>query len=472
MTIPDRVTSIGEGAFSTVEGLKKIIIPGSVKEIKNYAFTNNKDLEVIVLNEGIERIGRYAFDGASNLKEINLPDTINYIGDRAFRACGRLSEITIPKSLKEIKTESFFSCGNLRKINLQEGIESIAYNALANTSLKEIALPSTLKSIDSTAFSNCNIEKFELKNNQNFIYESSMLLTKNRNSIIYVSPTYLNSITTLNIPEGITSFSNDIKKYTKIKNLVIPSTLTSLGIYNLPISIEEIEVSKDNKTLTSENGILYNKDNVLIACYSKEKIINVPEGIKSLGSCSFNLARNVETVNLPDSLNKIEARVFENCSNLKAINIGKNVYSIDPLFLQMNYKPKVTIDKDNNYYQIENDILYSKDKKRLISVLYEINGAMTMDSGIEIIGTTAFYGQRKMTNITIPEGVKEIKAKAFHYCSELRRVEIPSTVEKIESCFGDATNNLEEIIIHKKENSITGAPWGAVKGLRAVKWEG
>lgn len=198
----------------------------------------------------------------------------------------------------------------------------------------------------------------------------------------------------------------------------------------------------------------------------------MPEGIKSLRKDSFRLAKNVEIVNLPDSLNKIEDWTFRDCSNLQTINIGKNVSSISATFLAINYKPKVTIDKDNNYYQIENDILYSKDKKTLIRVLYEISGDMTIDSDIETIGTSAFYGQRKMTKIIIPEGVKEIKANAFHYCSTLQKVEIPSTVEKIESCFGDATNNLEEIIIHKKENSITGAPWGAVKGLRAVKWEG
>ena len=53
-----------------------------------------------------------------------------------------------------------------------------------------------------------------------------------------------------------------------------------------------------------------------------------------------------------------------------------------------------------------------------------------------------------------------------------QKVEIPSTIKTIESCFADATNNLEEIIVHKKENEITGAPWGAVKGMKVVKWVG
>lgn len=54
----------------------------------------------------------------------------------------------------------------------------------------------------------------------------------------------------------------------------------------------------------------------------------------------------------------------------------------------------------------------------------------------------------------------------------LKKVEIPSTVKTIaNNCFSDATNELEDIIIHNKNGSIPGAPWGAVKGMRAVKWE-
>lgn len=84
LTLPETVTKIGSGAFSTVEGLKKIIIPSSVKEIADYAFTNNKELEVVVMSEGIEKIGINAFDGASNLREINLPDSIKLYRGESF----------------------------------------------------------------------------------------------------------------------------------------------------------------------------------------------------------------------------------------------------------------------------------------------------------------------------------------------------------------------------------------------------
>lgn len=54
----------------------------------------------------------------------------------------------------------------------------------------------------------------------------------------------------------------------------------------------------------------------------------------------------------------------------------------------------------------------------------------------------------------------------------LLKIEIPKTVKSIgDSCFSDNTSSLEEILIKNKEDSITGAPWGAVKGMKIVQWK-
>ena len=49
LRLPESVTSIGEGAFADLKGLKTIIIPGTVKEIKMNAFRGNKDLETVIM---------------------------------------------------------------------------------------------------------------------------------------------------------------------------------------------------------------------------------------------------------------------------------------------------------------------------------------------------------------------------------------------------------------------------------------
>jgi len=136
----------------------------------------------------------------------------------------------------------------------------------------------------------------------------------------------------------------------------------------------------------------------------------------------------------------------------------------------MNHSGIVTIDKENDYYMVENNILYSKDKKTLVSVLYAIKGTFTVDPNVEIIGNMAFHVQSGMTEVIIPEGVKEIK-NSFNYCGGLRKIEIPSTVLNINGgCFADCTN-LDEIVINQEENAIAGTPWGATKGMKVVTWK-
>ena len=66
-TIPNSVTTIGEGAFNGCYSLTSINIPNSVTTI-----------------------GKLAFCGCSSLTNINIPNSVTNIGDRAFRGCENL----------------------------------------------------------------------------------------------------------------------------------------------------------------------------------------------------------------------------------------------------------------------------------------------------------------------------------------------------------------------------------------------
>ena len=84
LTIPSNVTVIGSGAFSGLEGLKKVIIPGTVKEIAPEAFSYNNTLEEVIIMNGLEKIGERAFASSPKITNIVLPESINDIGKGAF----------------------------------------------------------------------------------------------------------------------------------------------------------------------------------------------------------------------------------------------------------------------------------------------------------------------------------------------------------------------------------------------------
>ena len=70
-----------------------------------------------------------------------------------------------------------------------------------------------------------------------------------------------------------------------------------------------------------------------------------------------------------------------------------------------------------------------------------------------------------ITNNCLIENIRDLLKKC-----NLKEIEIPNSCTKIATNAFAGCQNLETIKINKKENSISGAPWGAVKGLKVVKW--
>ena len=481
LKIPESVTKIGEGAFANVEGLKKIIIPGSVKEIGTNAFANNLTLEMVIIEDGVERISEMAFKECKNLKDVKLPDSINYIGPLAFYYCSNLGTINIPNKVEKIFEYTFQGDYNLTKVILNEGLKSIGSYALATTGFSEINLPSTLTKIEEQAFEgNLKLKDINIKEGSNFIYENGMLMNKTKEDLLFISNDYLQNITTFTIPEGVKKFNTSIEDHENIKKLIIPSTLEEFSARTsniiFPTTIEEIEVSEKNKKFSVSNKykILYTKDTKeLIMCFSKEENINIDSeneiGILKLKRWSFAQATNAKIVTLPNSLTTIEGQVFQKNKKLQELKIGENVSNIDPIFKYSNYSGSVIIDPNNKYYTVENNILYNKNKSKLISVLGEINGEFNIDDNVKEIGDYAFHGQKKMTSVNIPSSVYKIGG-SFNYC-EFNTINIPESVQTIKNwCFNN-NSNLDKIIVHKKENTILGAPWGAIKGMRVIEWK-
>ena len=479
LTIPDSVTKIGEGAFANLEGLKTIVIPGTVKEIGTNAFAYNKTLETVIMQEGVEKIGKSAFYECVNLVNINMPSTINDIGDFCFGYDKNIEKIEIPESVSVINAYILFNCENLKTINLSKNIKEIHAWAFYGTAFETITLPKSLEQIEQNAFSmNNNLKDIIIEGKTpNYIYENGMLMPKEKNSILFISKSYLKSINTLTIPEGIVNFDNDIGENKNITRLVLPNTLQSIEASSLPDSISEIEVKGDNPkfAISEKDKMLYTKDTKeLCCCYSKEKDINLKDesnqiGILKIKSYAFKQAINAKNIILPDSTENIDTLILAYYNGIN-VEIGKNVSKISHNFNFNNNNGTVTIDSANNYYTIEDNVLYNKDKTELCTVLFKIQGEFKVKDTVKTIGDLAFHSQNYMTKITIPEGVEEIFS-SFNSCSSLTEIEIPNSVKSISNdCFA-MCNNLSNIKVKQSENSISGAPWGAPKGMKVVNWD-
>lgn len=156
LVIPNSVTSIGEGAFADIKGLKTIIIPSNVREIQQNAFNGNTTLENVIFETeiadgveiGVTTIGAKAFYGCKALKEIIIPDTATKMGTDVFAYCDKLEKIKISNQLTDIPGETFYGCKGLSNFEIPEGVKTIGAFAFATcTTMKEITIPSTLETI-------------------------------------------------------------------------------------------------------------------------------------------------------------------------------------------------------------------------------------------------------------------------------------------------------------------------------------
>ena len=192
LTIPDIVISIGEGAFSNLEGLKTIIIPGSVRTIGENAFAYNKTLEKVIMQDGVEEIGAEAFRECSKLETVEMPNSVIKIGNLAFYYDVNLQNINISSGITNIQQYTFSDCNSITEINIPEGIEKISdYVFTGCDNLQKITIPASLNSISTSAFSNCpklkdvQIDSF----NNYFVYVEGIVFNKNKTEMIIILDT-------------------------------------------------------------------------------------------------------------------------------------------------------------------------------------------------------------------------------------------------------------------------------------------
>ena len=138
-TIPNSVTSIGDGAFWNCTGLTSITIPNSVTSTGYGAFKYCSSLTSITIPNSVTSIGDWAFQDCTGLTSITIPNSVTSIGGSAFASCSSLTSITIPNSVTSIGDCAFASCTGLTSITIPNSVTSIGDGAFSDcTGLKDV----------------------------------------------------------------------------------------------------------------------------------------------------------------------------------------------------------------------------------------------------------------------------------------------------------------------------------------------
>lgn len=479
LTLPGTVTKIGEGAYRNVSGLKTIIIPKTVREIAANAFSGNKTLENVIIEEretgddpnvyGMVRIGSYAFQDCTALKSITIANSVTTIGDTCFSGCTSLQNVHLSTSLRQITYRMFANCSSLTGIDIPDSVTYVGANSFEYCpNFLEFNIG---KNVSTFGFNPglTNLRTIHIDpENPYYIFENKMLLTKDKKRLIWVLDRDATSIV---IPSEVTQIEGTAFTYcTKVASINIPAKITTLT--GLPGTVTSVTVDPDNTVYASINGNLYNKAKTTLIKWCNNdanSTASLPNTVKTINTSAFDGKGQITGLELPDSLETIQSFALSGLGGVRNVRIPKNVSTLSTSSFTSNMT--ITVDANNPNYRCDNGyMILSKDGTKLCAVTKN-QATYEIPSSVKTIGSSAFYAKGSFTSLVIPSGVTTIQASAFDYATRLATVEIPSTVTSIASSAFSRCNSLTNIVIHKAEGSLSGAPWSAPYGLRAVKWQ-
>ena len=411
---------ICNGAFWGCRYLSEIVIPSSVTSIGDSAFSLCSSLSEIVIPFSVTSIGDCAFDTCSSLLEIVIPPSVTSIGDYAFLGCRSLSEIVIPSCVTSIGDGAFSFCNSLSEIVIPSSVTSMGDRAFYGcSSLSEIVIPSCVTSIGDRAFDTCSsLLEIVIPPSVTSIGDYAFLGCRSLSEIVI--PSCVTSI-----GDGAFSFCNSLSE------IVIPSSVTSIG------------------------------DGAFYGCNSLSEIV-IPSSVTSIGHHAFYGCRSLSEIVIPSGVTSIGDRAFCGCSSLKYISIPKSVIDLNgnPF---VEWKGKLECLSPNLVY--EDDILFNKDKSRIISFRNQNIESYVIPSSVTGIGDWAFSGCDSLSEIVIPSSVTSIGDRAFSSCDSLSEIVIPSSVTSIgNGAFSDC-DSLSEIVI---PSSVTSIGDGAFSGCDSL----
>ena len=213
---------------------------------------------------------------------------------------------------------------------------------------------------------------------------------------------HCNSLTSANIPEGVTRIANgafwDCRSLTSVN---IPEGVTSIGL----------SAFEDCRSLTSVNipeGVTSIGDAAFAGCSSLTSV-NIPEGVTSIGEQAFYNCRSLTSVNIPEGVTSIGFRAFLGCSSLTSVNIPEGVTSISG--------------EAFSGCAISN---------------------IRIPNSVTNIGHNVFENCTNLYSIHLSSQMTSIESETFAGCKNLRSLNIPSSITRIEAdfCKGSAIKYL------------------------------
>lgn len=257
---------------------------------------------------------------------------------------------------------------------------------------------------------------------------------------------YQNSITSVVLPNGMTSIGNyAFKGCAGLVTITLPDGLTKIGncAFMNCTALTNITIPS---TVTNINAQAFR------GCTSLPSI-SIPEGVTYIQSSLFNGCTALTSVTIPSSVTIINAQAFYNCTSLTSITLPEGLKTIDvQAFMGCTNLASVYIPSS-------------------VTVIYDqvFSGCSSLTDVIMPDGTSSlgfnnktFYNCTSLTSITLPSRVKIIPDNSFNNCPNLADVYV-SWKTLPTKIYANAFTNIASPatlhVLYGTSSLYTSAPW-------------
>lgn len=427
LQIPISVQRIPEKAFIDLKRIK--IIDCDPKWIK--LFPNPLNIENVIVPQGVEVIEDDSFKDLQNLKVLSLPASlkIEYFDPSVFKVFydlrrfegnpiflkyihkSSLELVFIPSWVEEIPEEAFIGCKYLAEIKMEDNskMKKIKARAFANChSLQSLKVPESVINIAPSAFNGCNdLFKPELTNEQQrFSLVESLVIE----------------------PELI-KITENYKKFCNIQSLEIPLTTEECDP-NVLNSFKHLSFVKCNPKWFNS----FITENI--------QAVFIPEGISQIDKNDFANLIHLKYLEIPTSVELIEENTFSTCNELTSVKCRikhlqfLNQKQIKELILndvvtkiyRNNFERFINLESielpDSIEYIGPNAFIHCKKLVNVNNELAEklINNRVSINDSQKVIIKDEFEGWTNLQFLEIPNSVEEIEEGTFDECINLEHI--------------------------------------------------
>ena len=470
LNLSSSLSSMGQYAFAECKNISgTITISANLNKLEDYTFIHCSKLNTVIFNanntKGTTEIGSYVFFEDSHLQNLTLPNTLTTIKNWTFYRCN-LSNLYLPDSLTVIGNTSFNYCVNLDITHWPDSLQIIYSHAFSGCN-KLCTLPSTnsLSIIQECAFQNCLLLGSSGENdiitwlNNSTITELNDSTFKNCS---YLTGDYSGNIVNKNnaqIKISGAPFAGTNVKFAKIldlndKNIINNNEYAGVTKF-LDNNGNEITTLNIPDNITSIGSAAFS------GCTSINEI-NISDNVTSIDTAAFSNCTSLTSIHLPEnpSYVTISENLLQGCSSLQSIKIPKYITRISNYSLANCDFLSLTIPSNVKYIG-----------GGAFSNSYNLS-SLTLNEGLESIGSQ-FIRASSITEINIPDSVTNLTARIFHYCPNLKKITIGKNVTKLPESMLDSSNKVEEVIIKGNINEIEKNAFNNIKSLKklSINWK-